>query len=920
MKKLFSLLTLLMLLSLVFTGCDGNGGSDGTEGGGHTHKYTEKLTYAEGAEIIAPTCTSGGKYYYVCTCGKLGTETHETGFSSHNFTKKIEDEEHLASEASCQGAAKYYYSCFYCGEISEDLTYFSGSRLEHSYVDNVCIYGCGEELNKYTLSDGGDYYTLTLFREKLQVATVPAEYKGLPVKAIGSHAFSGNDVKEVILPESITVLERSAFYSLETLEKINLENVELIGEYAFDGCELLSEVEFNSRVKLGEYCFARTGLQSVTIPEDIDRIGVGAFSQCSALSEIYYNAKNADDIEYPSSVFPSNDDEANAITLYVGNSVERIPASFFNESKVADIVIHDECNSLTIGEYAFYEASLPIELTLERVAVVGARAFGKTGITKLTLDGHIDLVGDYAFGSCASLTEVTIMKNRGRFGNVIFANCEGLQTVYYRHEGEEVLGRAIDATGSDNLKLVIGSNVKTIPDNFDGSDIAFLEFESGAENVTIGDHAFAADIRGELDLSCVKSIADRAFKFTVTGIDKLILSEGLESLGREAFYKVNRVEFLARNCADVPFTGGSNRTPAFAEIGSICFGEKVEYIPANIFYGITIGTVSFANNLFLYEIGDYSFYAARVGSLSLPEEVKTVGDYSFYNVETPSSFLDLTKVKEFGEYSFAYFVGNLKLSGTAAALLPAGAFTSTGISGELDLSRVRVIGEGCFEDCVGITKLIIGEDFSTMDVRAFEDCVGLTEVVFNAKNATEYTEGNPSFFASTKSTQGFKLTVGKFVTRIPSHLFKQSAVKEIVFEDESSCAVIGQYAFAYTDRLELAHVELPDSLEILDHYAFVLSKVRSITLGSGIKYIGANALYSMGVIEGEGTRDYGFLEEVFFTADVELKAYSYDSETGLVTDIGETLVFEANNSEKAQEYAKLLYRANMLYLVEAEAA
>ena len=69
----------------------------------------------------------------------------------------------------------------------------------------------------------------------------------------------------------------------------------------------------------------------------------------------------------------------------------------------------------------------------------------------------------------------------------------------------------------------------------------------------------------------------------------------------------------------------------------------------------------------------------------------------------------------------------------------------------------------------------------------------------------------------------------------------------------------------------------------------------------------------MGVAEDGGTRDYGFLEKVFFTEDVTFKVYSYDSETDTVTDTGETVTFKANDSENATEYAKLLYRENLVY-------
>ena len=919
MKKLLMLLTVLIILVAALAGCNGNTDT----GNGHTHQYTEKLTYVEGARIIAPTCTIKGKYYYVCTCGAIGTETYETDCIPHSFEDQVSDSAHFASEATCQKPAQYYYDCATCDKISDEQTFSIGSRVEHSYQDNVCIYGCGDELNKYTLSAGGDYYTLTLFREKTKVVNVPAQYKGLPVKAIGSHAFAGNAVEEIVLPESVTVIEGAAFYMDTTVKKINLENVTEIGEQAFDGCKLLTEIELNENAVLGDYCFVRTGLTEITIPEGITNIGTGAFSSCSALTKIYYNAASADDIEYPNSVFSNYDSEAKAVTLYVGKNVERLPSSFFSNSKVSDIIIHEECNSLTIGNYAFYQAALPTELTLDRVATVGLKAFYDSGITKLTLDGHIDLVEDEAFAGCEALTEVTIMKNRGRFGQFIFANCDNLETVYYRHEGEEVLYRALWSITNESFRLVIGNNVKTIPAGFEAGGIKYLEFEAGASDISIGENAFISDIQGELDLSCVKSIGNNAFGYTLSGIDKLILPEGLTSLGANAFRNVDELIYLAENCADIPLDGNGNRRAAFTEIGSVSFGGKVLYLPANIFHSTQIGTVSFENeNQLIEKIGDYAFCNATVSSISLPSNVIEIGDYAFYRASVSDSSLNLNHIKDFGDYSFANYNGSLDINAPHFVYIGESVFYQcAGIVGELDLSSVAQVGEDCFNGCTEITKVIIGEGIVYIGYRAFEDCTGLTEVVFNAIDFIEITEGNPTFFAGDSHADGFKLTVGKSAPRIPSYLFNYSAVNEIVFEGESSCQSIGEYAFGYTYHLELVDIVLPDSVKTIENSAFVLTKAHSITFGSGIEYIGENAFWSMGVI-GEEDRGYGFLEEIYFTSNVNITVYSYNNETGVITSTNESVAFTKNDSgsvsdkEKANDYAKLLYRGNLIYSIE----
>ena len=136
MKKLLPILIMMLAISVILVSC-GQGGEDDSDPAKHTHAYTEKLTYVAGAEISPSTCTAKGRYYYVCTCGAVGTETYETDFGDHVFEEQIKDSAHLAAEASCQLPAKYYYDCSFCDDISSDMTYYAEQSTEHSYLNNL---------------------------------------------------------------------------------------------------------------------------------------------------------------------------------------------------------------------------------------------------------------------------------------------------------------------------------------------------------------------------------------------------------------------------------------------------------------------------------------------------------------------------------------------------------------------------------------------------------------------------------------------------------------------------------------------------------------------------------------------------------------------------------------------------------------
>lgn len=893
---IFALFITVMLPLLFACAKDGqdNGGNDA-----HVHAYTEKLSWLKESVITERTCVQEGEYYYVCTCGAVGTETYTVGFSSHQFSERIEDAAHLASEATCIDPKRYYYDCSECSAISEELTFFSGYRAEHKYVDNVCVYGCGDEFNKYTLSENEEYYTLTNYREDTSVVTVPATYNGLPVKAIGAHAFGSVDVKEIILPPSVDTIHDHAFYDHKTLEKINLEGVVHIGEHAFYNCKMLAEIDLVNAVTLGKYCFSGSGLAEVTIPEGVIEIGTNAFSLCEKLTKMNYLAVSCADLEHLESIINAQDYGTAYISLYVRNKVEKIPDNAFSYSKLSEIKFAKDSVCHTIGQRAFYSFSgeMPIELTT--IENIGEYAFAYSDITELTLGGKINIVGNSAFSHCEKLTKVIIAANRGGFGDYLFASGAESVDIYYLHNGDEAIHRAL---WSCNANLIIGKDVKTIPANFEEGGVVTLSFEDGASDVRIGDKAFISSVSGVLDLSPVTSIGSQAFYRT--GIDapltRVIIGENLESIGSYAFGEVQEVLFLAESCGDV-----INSNAAISSAERIIIGKNVRRIPGSLLYGADVKNISFENDAICEEIGEKAFYHAEISGLAIPSTVKTIGASAFDHTSGITEKLNLNGVTSFGLYAFRDCNGEIDLSNSSASSIADYAFNNANITGMLTFGTVTEIGEGAFWGCTGITKLVFGENFKSADSNAFRECTGISEVEFNAISANNL---KSAIFSNGGNGLDFHLEVGAEVTRIPDFMFSNAAVSSISFKSGSKCLSIGKYAFSHTYQLELAEVVIPDSVENIGEAAFALTKAKTIIIGKGIKTIGNGAFWAMGII---GEEQHGFIEEIYFASDITLVA------TEIETEEKEILAFVANSEENALNYAKIFYRAGYTYSLEA---
>ena len=191
----------------------------------------------------------------------------------------------------------------------------------------------------------------------------------------------GQEVKDVIIPNSVTSIGSYAFEYCSDLTSISIPtSVTSIGNYAFSGCSGLTSITIpNSVTSIGEYAFWHcSGLTSVTIPNRVSSIGEGAFSGCSSLTSIT-----------------------------IPNSVT------------------------TIGDYAFYDCSSLTSVTIPNSARrLGEGAFsGCSGLTSVTIGNSVSSIGKKAFSHCSSLTSVVISSSVTIIEYLAFEYCSNLTSV-----------------------------------------------------------------------------------------------------------------------------------------------------------------------------------------------------------------------------------------------------------------------------------------------------------------------------------------------------------------------------------------------------------------------------------------------------------------------------------------------------------
>ncbi|MDO5805125.1 MAG: leucine-rich repeat protein [Eubacteriales bacterium] len=235
----------------------------------------------------------------------------------------------------------------------------TGNMDDYEAPDYQPWYYFGEEINSIDVHEGVTSIGDSAFDNCGSVGTVRLAKS---VKSIGSNAFWGCAMSELIIPDG----------------------VEVIGDYAFVRCyNLYSIIIPDSVISIGEYAFNECQeLESVKISKGVANIGIGAFGQCDGLKKIEVADENA---SYSSKDNVLFDKDMNTLLQYPGgisgsydvpNGVVSINKDAFLRSQVTNVNLSGSVE--IIGQEAFAESWLESITIRSGVKTIGNSAFRET--------------------------------------------------------------------------------------------------------------------------------------------------------------------------------------------------------------------------------------------------------------------------------------------------------------------------------------------------------------------------------------------------------------------------------------------------------------------------------------------------------------------------------------------------------------
>lgn len=409
---------------------------------------------------IAPTCTetglTEGKHCSRCT----STIVAQTVVKALGHIEVIDSA--VAPTCTETGLTEGKH-CSRCTEVI--VVQKEINRVKHNFDDGICICGTqkfSQDLGFYLSSDK-TYYSIKMGKCKDSEIIIPPTYNDLPVTTIDVCAFDSryNDTtnfNSIVIPSSITHIDRYAFYGCDNLKSVYIENLSVWCNLEFKDVydnplnyasklyvnnSLVTDLIIPDNVKgIGRYAFVgHSGFVSIYVPQNVTRIEPHAFQGCDNVKSVVLPRLDYDWTLVGTSITQHYDLSLDDIGItknveYVeivgGNTISM--GAFENYNNIKTIVlpfiggsINSSSGSSHFG-YIFgakssaHEGYVPDSLTTVTItggSTVGYSAFYKCyNIVSITLPKTITTIYEHAFNGCGSLKAVNYCGDQEDWYNI----------------------------------------------------------------------------------------------------------------------------------------------------------------------------------------------------------------------------------------------------------------------------------------------------------------------------------------------------------------------------------------------------------------------------------------------------------------------------------------------------------------------
>ena len=676
------------------------------------------------------------------------------------------------------------------------------------------------------------------------------------VTSIRELAFSSRSgLTSVTIPNSVTSIGTSAFQSCSNLSSITIPNsVTSIGPRVFSGCSGLTSITIpNSVTSIGQMAFENcSGLTSITIPNSVTSIGTVAFRGCSGLTSIvvedgntiYDSRGNCNAIietntnklitGCKNTIIPNNVTviESYAFDNCTGLTSIEIPNSvtYFGEegvfsgcSGLTSVTIGNGLTGICVGAFSNCSSLTSIIIPNSVTSILSNAFIGCSSLTSIIIPNSVTIIGSDAFNYCSSLTEVTVEKKTPiTISATTFSN-RANATLYVPLGSKE----AYEAANIwKNFKEIIEIGKDMSSSDITINPISAVTYNGSAQTptVTVKDGTITLVSGTDYTVSYSNNINAGTATVTVTGMGNYTGTKSANFTITKAPLTITAKSYTIKQGKPLPafeaeYTGFKNgeTSSVLTTLPTITTYATSSSAPGT--YDITVSGATAQNYSFNYVKGTLT-----ITDPSIPYDAYIDGIYYIFDGDDA-----IVTYKQRGwnvltnsSYNATAYQGDV--------VIP-----SSVIFNNKDYS-VTSIGERAFDECSGLTSIVIPSSVTSIGNHAFYCCTGLTSIVI-PNSVTSI--GDLAFAECSGLTS---LTIGSGVTSISEGAFNFcTGLTSIVIPN--SVTSIGDYAFSSCSGL--TSFTIPNSVTSIGISAFShCSSLTSITIPNSVTSIDGRAFNS----------------------------------------------------------------------------
>ena len=689
------------------------------------------------------------------------------------------------AEVSLPSTLDYIGRYAFLGSNSAQL-YFAGEALPETLQEGWDGGAAGYYLGVQSVNTSGDWRYAQLSGGGVALLAYTGSAKTVdlsaldfgPITNIGSRVFAYSGVEQIVIPETVTVIQNEAFYASALKELRIPASVTFIGNEAFahTPIEALTFAEGSRLNTIERSAFEGTEqLSSVAIPAGVTSLGSAAFKRSGISSLRFESGISLTEISKEAFAY------TNITSLTIPDSVAVIWDNAFRETKALE--------SVSLGAYPDLK--------------IRANAFYLSGLTSLNIPENVTYIGECAFVGLQDLTAYQVAA-----GNPCYMSADGL---LLSKDGRKLIAAPAGRTGS----LTVPAGVEVIGIGaFENSRLSAVNFRADANILTIGSRAFFGmdNLTGIIIPASVVSIDYYAFAYC-------------EKLKTVSFAEGNQLTGVYEGvfCGDI-------------SLSDIRLPVTVVEISDFAFYGCeSLTSFPLAANAELQGIYSYAMaYSGLSGELTLPESVVIIGDHAFMGSQLKAVIVSTIKQDElsieFGAFEQCMQLETLSLPFIGRTLddldcswigycFGAGSFGQQnsvipdGLKTVIITGNQTKIGPGAFYAVKNIERVILPESINEVYQEAFYDA----ECQYEIKQPITIPAGERLELCFRHSNFVGEIVFSETVTAIPPLSFEGCSLMTGVVLP-SSLNYIGESAFSECHIIKITnHSSLDLQFGSYDH-------------------------------------------------------------------------------------------------------